>query len=438
MRQKIIVFLACALLAGCGSVHTGRPRSLWGDTPPSALSGALAQPAEKVALLLPLSGASADLGDSFRNAGMMALFENPRAPVELFFFDTRGTTAGAKQAYEDALTQGPALIIGPVFAPEVRAVKDEGPSVPVLSFTSDGALMERGIYTLGLLIPDQVNRIVRFACEGGQRRLAVLGPKNKTGELTTAALERSIARCPGMSLAQVVLYEPNTGNFDPTVRPFVPTPVIDPKKKDLTPEEELILATPLAERLSFDALLIFEEGVKLRQVVSLLSFYDITPQVVPFYGLSPWQSVSDASLRGSHFPAMPQERWNRFQARYKGYFGTDPVRLASLAYDAVSLSADLAARGQLTPTALTNEWGYNGVDGQFRLNADGTNERLLAVFQIRSSRSSRVVSPADTAFQNADTLFAPPPEEEPLETEAPDFQLTPAPEPPRPASESAD
>jgi hypothetical protein len=47
----------------------------------------------------------------------------------------------------------------------------------------------------------------------------------------------------------------------------------------------------------------------------------------------------------------------------------------------------LAARGQadaLTRNALTTGSGFIGVNGIFRLRADGTNERGLAVAQIQN------------------------------------------------------
>ena len=66
-------------------------------------------------------------------------------------------------------------------------------------------------------------------------------------------------------------------------------------------------------------------------------------------------------------------------------YGQDPVRTATLAYDAVALVAALAkTQGQqrFSPDVLTNPSGFTGIDGLFRFRPDGTNQRGLAVMRV--------------------------------------------------------
>ncbi len=404
MKLRIFcVVCASLLLWGCQSFS---PRSsLWDDEPKQLMQTdmPIRRPV-RAAMMLPLSGRNASMGESFRNAGMMALYEHPDSPLELMFFDTKGTASGITEAWEEAERQNPDIIIGPIFADELKALKKESPDVPIISFTSDNSLMEPGVYTMGVLISDQVNRLVQFMCASGQARVAVLSPENKTGELALNTLMESVNRCPGMMVSKVSIYNPKTINFDPAVLRIVPKP-IDPKKKDLTEEEQILLNTPIQDRLDFDALLIFDDGVRLRQVVSLLSYYDVTPAVVPFYGLTPWQSVRDRNLSGAFFPGITGVRADKFSSRYNSLFGYKPNRLSSLSYDAVSLVAVLAERRALAQSNLTLEAGYNGVDGRFRLNEDGTNERLLEIFQIQPNRIPQTVSPAPMEFGDKTAPF---------------------------------
>lgn len=405
IKAKIFTVFALMLLVwGCRSSEPDR--NLWVT---GSASDKAVQPVQPVraAMLLPLTGKAAATGTAFQQAGMMALFERPNSPLELLFFDTAGTAAGVRKAWAEAVEQAPDIVIGPIFAEEVKALRAEEPEVPVISFTSDDSLMAPDMYTMGVLIPDQVVRIVQYACTAGQRRLAVLGPENKVGEMTMNVLAETIERCPGMTLSKVSLYKPGTVNFDPAVRKIVPTP-IDARKKDLTEEEKELLATPMSERVDFDALFIFEDGVKLRQVASLLSFYDVTPEVVPFYGLANWQEVRDTNLRGAYYPGVDGRRAHQFSVRYNRTFGSAPPRISSLAYDAVSLVAVLAERRALTTANLTNPAGYNGVDGRFRLKADGTNERLLDMYQIGSKQRRVIVGPAPDDFPDPTALFADP------------------------------
>lgn len=411
-KVKIFAFLSLSLLIwGCGSSQP--EQNLWTTDLKSEQSIQPIQPV-RAAMLLPLTGKASAMGTAFQQAGMMALFERPDSPLELLFFDTAGTAQGTQKAWEEAKEQSPDIIIGPIFSEEVKALKKSDPDVPVISFTSDSSLMNSDVYTMGVLIPDQITRLIQFACTNGQRRLAVLGPENQAGEMTMNALSETIERCPGMTLTKVSLYPSATVNFDPAIRKIVPEP-IDPQKKDLTEEEKELLATPMSERVEFDALFIFEDGIKLRQLASLLAFYDVTPDVVPFYGLANWQETRDTNLKGGYYPAVDNRRAHQFSVRYNRTFGSAPPRISSLAYDTVSLVAILAERRALTQANLTNPLGYNGVDGRFRLHTDGTNERLLKMYQIGPKMRRIVVGEAPEEFPDPKALFADPIPEEVLE-----------------------
>ena len=405
MKLKMILFFCLGLLlVGCQS-HRAE-RFPWFVAQPKS-TGTQTQQSVRAAVLLPLSGKSASLGEAFRNSGMMALQEQKNSPLELMFFDTKGTADGTTEAWYNARAQYPDIIIGPVFAAELQALKSESPHIPVLSFTTDHSLMNRDVYSMGILIPNQVERLVQHMCEAGQNRVAVIGPEDKTGELTMNVLSDTVTRCPGMTVDKVSLYAPDTTNFNQAVLKIVPKPV-DTRKKELTEEEQKILKTPIEERLEFDALFIFEDGIKLQQITSLLAYYDVTPKVVPFYGLANWQTAKDRGLIGGYFSATNPEKANRFNARYQSIFGSKPPRIASLGYDAVSLVATLARHKALTRDNLIQDQGFNGVNGRFRLTDDGMNERLLTIYQIGPGLRMIPISPEPEHFTDFYSSFQPP------------------------------
>ena len=412
MKLKLILCLFL-LIVGCQGQRADRFPWMQADT------GATGHEVRLIrgVMMLPLSGKSQSIGQAFQNSGMMALQERPNSPMELIFLDTKGTPEGAREAWQIAKEQDPDVIIGPVFGTELSALKEEKISVPILSFTTNHELLEQNVYSLGILIPNQVERLVRFMCEAGQKRIAVIGPEDKTGELTMNRLAKTIERCPGMTLDKVSLYKPDTVNFNNAVLKIVPKP-INPKKKNLTPEEQELLATPMADRLTFDALFIFEDGVKLQQVTSLLAYYDVNPKVVPFYGLANWQTTKDRSLIGGYYTATPADRMKRFLKRYQTIYGDNPPRIASLAYDAVSLTALLAERQALSDTDLTGPMGFNGVNGRFRLNPDGMNEHLLEIHQKTTVSRAITLSPEPDDFPNSDEPFPAPLPPEPEQSEA--------------------
>ena len=106
------------------------------------------------------------------------------------------------------------------------------------------------------------------------------------------------------------------------------------------------------------------------------------------------------ALQGAWFAAPENAGFNAFAQRYRAKFNSDPARIATLGYDAVSLAIALArSQGsqRYSDSVLTNPSGFNGADGVFRFKADGTNERGLSVLEI-SGGTAKVISPAPRNF----------------------------------------
>jgi hypothetical protein len=97
-------------------------------------------------------------------------------------------------------------------------------------------------------------------------------------------------------------------------------------------------------------------------------------------------------LQGGLYAAPDPSGFLAFSGRYRAKYGADPVRTATLAYDAVALVAALSKQGaqRFAPETLTNPSGFAGIDGLFRFRSDGSNERGLAVMKVASSGSTPV------------------------------------------------
>jgi hypothetical protein len=113
----------------------------------------------------------------------------------------------------------------------------------------------------------------------------------------------------------------------------------------------------------------------------------------------PWVMKLPA-LQGAWFAAPESAGFDAFAAQYRAKFNSDPTRLATLSYDAVTLVAALArtqGAQRFTENVLTNPSGFSGKDGVFRFRPDGPNERGLAVMQINNGAAA-VLSPAPRSF----------------------------------------
>ena len=91
--------------------------------------------------------------------------------------------------------------------------------------------------------------------------------------------------------------------------------------------------------------------------------------------------------RAAGYAAPDAAGYRSFSARYRQRFNQDPVRTATLAYDAVALVAALVKtqpdpQVRFSPQVLTNPSGFTGIDGLFRFLPNGTNQRGLAVLRV--------------------------------------------------------
>ncbi len=105
--------------------------------------------------------------------------------------------------------------------------------------------------------------------------------------------------------------------------------------------------------------------------------------------------------RGGLYAAPDPSGFRAFCGRYRAKYGGDPVRTATLAYDAVALVAALArtqGAQRFAPETLTNPSGFAGIDGLFRFRSDGTNERGLARDEGRRPAAVQAVAGSPKSF----------------------------------------
>jgi ABC-type branched-subunit amino acid transport system substrate-binding protein len=158
-----------------------------------------------------------------------------------------------------------------------------------------------------------------------------------------------------------------------------------------------------AVRDQFDALFIPEQAEAMQAVSKELVANGIDSKKVQIFGTGLWndaRTLSLPALQGAWFTAPENAGFNAFAQRYKAKYGSDPARVATLAYDAVSLAIALSrSQGsqRYSESVLTNPSGFNGADGVFRFKPDGGNERGLSVLEIGGG-SAKIISPAPRNF----------------------------------------
>ncbi|HJS84544.1 MAG TPA: penicillin-binding protein activator [Acetobacteraceae bacterium] len=412
-RRAFLVLSASAALAGCTGAEyppappyliPGPPGSLLGPFGPGAVGGA---PARPVAILLPLSGPRAELGQPMLQAAQLALADPTTPP--LIPEDTGGTAAGAGTAARGALAQGAGLILGPLTAAETEAVAPiaTAAGVPVLAFTNTTAAARPGVWALGITPGQQVRRLLAYAQEQGRGRVAALLPESQFGHamaqaLTAAAEQRGLPppeiRFHGTGMAAINSAVRQISDYEQRWGPVQQR--IKEARAQGTPE-----GRREAERLTrssvppppFDALLLGDTGDSLAELASMLSYYFVGPPSVQVMGPALWAAPGSGAsqVRGAWFAAPDPAARANFEQAFAARYGGPPPGAADLAFDAASIARAVAPQGD-TMAALVNPDGFSGADGWLRLLPDGQVQRGLAILQVGPG-GPRVISPAPTS-----------------------------------------
>ncbi|MBL8696872.1 MAG: penicillin-binding protein activator [Alphaproteobacteria bacterium] len=331
----------------------------------------------KIGALLPLSGAQAALGQALLDSIQLALNDSRGGiPVELVARDTGGTAEGARRAAESAIQAGANVIVGPLFGAEVPAVADvaRARNVPVLSFTNNAAVASPGVYALGLLPRNQVERLVSYAREKGAKRFVLVAPGNPYGEIVEESV-RTVVTATGGELVATERYAENMNGVSAAVK------------------------RAASARGGMDAFILAGVGDPLLMASTFVPYYDIdtkaTQLLVVTVGWDDARLQQEAALFGGFIAAPLTTKRDQFLQRFKQTYNRDAPLLASLGYDAAALAVAVIREATSTDltTGLTNASGFEGYDGVFRLRTDGTNQRLLPVLQFQRGGAKPVAEP---------------------------------------------
>ncbi|WP_116598361.1 penicillin-binding protein activator [Primorskyibacter marinus] len=341
-----------------------------------------------VALLVPKSHSSAGaVGRSLENAARLAIADLNGVRVDLRVYDTAGDQAQSAALAQRAADEGAKIILGPLFADNAvaasNAVADEG--INVLAFSNNSSIAGGNLFILGPTFDDNANRLMGFAARQGKRSVVIVHPDNTEGAFGRNAIQQAASRN-GVNVAAVESFafsQQAVAAAAPRIAGTV----------NATGADSVFLTSTPAGALPLLLQLLPEAGVATASTQYLgLSRWDVPAQTLQLRG-----------AQGGWFALPNQQTVSAFEGRYASAFGSAPHQLGGLAYDGIAAIGALASRGKnnaLTRGALTQSAGFQGTSGVFRLKADGTNERGLAVATVRNNQLV-ILDPAPRSFGGA-------------------------------------
>ncbi|MBU7580252.1 MAG: penicillin-binding protein activator [Porphyrobacter sp.] len=378
-RRNLALAGAAMLAAGCSVI----PKTDVATTAPPAPApepSATALPTDtgrhRIALLVPLSGDTAPVGQAIANATTMALLDTGADNLRITTYDTSSGIGGAASK---AIADGNKLILGPLSADAVPAVQAAArpAGVPVIAFANDASVAAADVFVIGHLPEQSIRRSVQYARTKGAARFAVLAPEGDYGTRAVSALENALRDYGGSLVRRENYARGNTSIVSAAAR-----------LRGAGGFDTVLIAD--SARLGLDAAGEINKSQRSRARI---------------LGTDLWSGemalTRAPGLEGALFSAVSDQRYARFADSYAQRFGNQPYRVATLGYDAVLLTLRVARGWKVgTPfpkNQLFDSGGFLGVDGAFRFGRNGVVERALEVREVRSGEVVPV-DPAPTGF----------------------------------------
>lgn len=380
MKRSLALAAGALLLAGCEVIPKTETVATVPEPTATPSPGSTPLPTDatrhRVALLVPMSGRTAEVGQSLANATTMALLDTNAENLRITTYDTSG---GAAAAARRAIADGNRLILGPLLADNVPAVQAAArpAGVTSIAFSNDATVASTDVFVMGHIPEQSIRRSVAFARRNGSSSFGALLPEGDYGARSYNALQNSLSDFGGSLVAFERYARGNTSIVSAAQR--------------------------LRTRGGYDTVLIADGARLAVQAAGELRADGAGGARI--LGTNLWSGEAaltrSNAVNGALFAAVSDGRFRRFADSYEARFGARPFRIATLGYDAVLLtlriSRDWDVGDRFPRQRLYDRGGFLGVDGAFRFNRSGVAERALEVREVRGNQVV-AIDPAPTSF----------------------------------------
>lgn len=373
----------------------------------------------RIAVLLPLSGDAAPVGQSIRTSVEMAVLQSAPKTLSVAFYD-----ANMPDAMQSAIAENPDIFIGPVFSENARALRAAKPdTTPALAFTSDAQSIGSGVMTMALMPSDSIEAISTEMASDNAKKMIIIAPETESGRLMAGAATES-GENNNIETVGIFFYTPgdtesirlaaidasmNTARVaaNNRAREILSDILTNEKlnqleKSSLTAQLEKISKSDTLGPVPYDAVLYLGDGADTTSMASFLRYYGVSNHDARFYGTAMWDGsniASDITMIGAKYAAM-QPISPAFAETYERISGAAPSHLAAFGYDATNMAMGMIYSGATPAAYLLDPSGYVGTDGLFRLRPNGNSQRALNIYKLNGSGVPSVAGTAPRNFIN--------------------------------------
>lgn len=350
----------------------------------------------RVALLLPLSGALAGVGEAIRDGFVAAYLDGRENRLQVNVFDTHAMSPTA--AFDSAVAGGADLIIGPLKKDAVAEVVAQNAfGLPQLALNSAPFAAQNRPWLLSLALPpeDDAAAAARLAMLQGHKRVVALRGQGEWSQRSTAAFGSALENNGGR-LVDEVTFESKSDSYPTAIKALMQLE----RSQDRAARVQHALGTPilydLERRQDADALYLAADITDARQIRPQIRFYQGSD--LPIYASGRLfdgnKERYERDLDGVHFCSSPwllgsSEGWQAKRAQFQQWEPQADKRWArfhAVGEDAYQLATRVRSGGW--PQGLS----IAGASGELRITGEIVDRRLpCAVY--RNGRPELVATP---------------------------------------------
>ncbi|MBI3091046.1 MAG: penicillin-binding protein activator [Candidatus Tectomicrobia bacterium] len=358
-----------------------------------------AQQLARLAVLLPLSGALAEVGASGLRGVQLAFALTPGADrVLLVVQDSEGDAQRTAVLVGELASNARVLAgIGPLLPQTAAAAVPvaERAGLPLITPGSSAAelpLATPVFYRAVLTVEDEVNALARLAVQNFAKTAAVLHPATQEGRRLRDLFATAFNSYGGVVI-DTEPYDPQANDFSRAIRN------LGGREDD---ELQALGGSPSEReeqfRLPYQLLFIAGRAPQVSLIAPQLAFFNI--RRVQLLGTQGWNEpgllrggkeyLEGSIFSSEFFPGSERPEVQQFVREYRSMFRSEPTLLAARTYDIARVLLDLLVKGiddrAALHKALATVVEHQGVTGRFSIGSDGVFHKSPTLLHVRKGK----------------------------------------------------
>jgi len=341
----------------------------------------------KIGLLVPMTGANKEIGESIIKAVGLAIKDIDSNLIEIFPKDTATKANQTLKSAFELSEIGVKIVIGPVFY-ESLTYLDEMKNLTFLSLTNKTLDLPKNIISAGINSTSQFNTIKKFLETKKVKKTIFLTPIQD--------YEFEVKK--GIHNSKIKIFKDYVYSTEPTKLTKQIEEITNYKIRKQNLKDEIFRIKnsndPNKEKkikrlerrytlggLNFEAVVISDFDESLKSVTTSLLYSDVLPKNKYFITLNQWfdeSLLNETDIQPIYYPSINKDNFDAFKIKYYNAFKEDPTHLSLLSYDLIglvyylSLNADIRNLNKI----FKKKNSFKGKIGIFDIKNNKINHRL--------------------------------------------------------------